>query len=286
MSKFSLLALVFSILALAACQQDAGVISGETKSGYPYKMYIDEPGPIAQIGDKVRFFEQIFINDSLVYTNEYSVVLPEETQVASPPPANYELLLLLSEGDSASVHVYGDQLASIPGLTLDPATDSISYHIAFREVEQAKADRESAMLNIKAKEQTVKERTETTINGYLEGELDNIIQTSATGLKYIIHEQGEGNQPEAGSTIAVHYYGMLRDKTMFDNSYQRGEPFEFQVGRGQVIKGWDEGLQLLNEGGSATLFIPYDLAYGEAGRPPTIPPKSELVFFVELLEIK
>ena len=69
---------------------------------------------------------------------------------------------------------------------------------------------------------------------------------------------------------------------MFDNSFSRGEPFVFPLGAGQVIKGWDEGLALLPKGTKATLFIPYELGYGETGSPPSIPPRSELIFYVEV----
>ena len=72
---------------------------------------------------------------------------------------------------------------------------------------------------------------------------------------------------------------------MFDNSYERGEPIDFQLGVGSVIPGWDEGFALLKEGTKATLFVPYSLAYGEAGSPPVIPERSDLIFYVELLKV-
>ncbi|MFM9951914.1 MAG: FKBP-type peptidyl-prolyl cis-trans isomerase, partial [Saprospiraceae bacterium] len=74
------------------------------------------------------------------------------------------------------------------------------------------------------------------------------------------------------------------DGKMFDSSFGRGEPIEFPLGVGQVIPGWDEGLSLLKQGGKATLFIPYQLAYGDAGSPPVIPPKAELIFYVEVVK--
>lgn len=109
--------------------------------------------------------------------------------------------------------------------------------------------------------------------------------TTATGLKYIIVEKGKGKKSETGSNVVVHYSGYFRDGKMFDSSVKRGEPFKFELGAGQVIKGWDEGLYLMQEGDKFRFIIPYTLAYGEAGRPPQIPEKSDLIFDVELIQV-
>jgi FKBP-type peptidyl-prolyl cis-trans isomerase len=96
---------------------------------------------------------------------------------------------------------------------------------------------------------------------------------------------GEGAVVEAGSTVRVHYVGRLETGAEFDNSKKRGEPFEFTVGSGQVIKGWDDGLVGMRVGGERILVIPPELAYGEQGIGP-IPGNATLVFAIELLEIK
>ncbi|MBP8252706.1 MAG: FKBP-type peptidyl-prolyl cis-trans isomerase [Herpetosiphon sp.] len=112
------------------------------------------------------------------------------------------------------------------------------------------------------------------------------MQTTDSGLRYEDHEIGTGVQPQRGQIVVVHYTGTLTDGRKFDSSRDRNEPFEFVLGMGQVIKGWDEGLASMNVGGKRTLYIPYQLAYGERGIPGVIPAKSELVFDVELLDVK
>ncbi|MEQ8324280.1 MAG: FKBP-type peptidyl-prolyl cis-trans isomerase [Vicingaceae bacterium] len=105
-----------------------------------------------------------------------------------------------------------------------------------------------------------------------------------SGLRYIIHRAGEGTRAEIGKLVSVDYRGMLTDSTEFDNSYKKGRPFRFELGAGLVIKGWDEGIALLNVGDSATLFVPPHLGYGSksAGK---IPANSTLVFNVELKDV-
>lgn len=96
---------------------------------------------------------------------------------------------------------------------------------------------------------------------------------------------GEGAEVKSGDSVLVHYIGTLQDGTEFDNSKKRGEPFEFTVGGGQVIKGWEEGLVGMKTGGQRVLIIPPEKAYGERGVGP-IPPNATLVFAIELVEIK
>jgi peptidylprolyl isomerase len=107
-----------------------------------------------------------------------------------------------------------------------------------------------------------------------------------SGLKVVyFNEVPDGVKAEPGKRVAVHYSGYLTNGSLFDSSIQRGSPIEFVLGRGQVIKGWDEGISLMKVGEKAKLVIPYHLAYGEQGRPPQIPAKADLIFDVELVKV-
>ena len=106
------------------------------------------------------------------------------------------------------------------------------------------------------------------------------------GLRYIDVKVGDGAPAAPGQEYTVHYTGWLRDGSKFDSSVDRGTPLKFVQGRRAVIAGWDAGFEGMKVGGKRRLFLPYQLAYGELGRPPAIPPKAELIFDVELLDVK
>lgn len=107
-----------------------------------------------------------------------------------------------------------------------------------------------------------------------------------SGLDIEILEEGDGPKPNKGDTVHVHYTGTLEDGTQFDSSHSRGQPIAFPLGQGRVIKGWDEGIALLNKGAKAKLTIPPELGYGAQGAGGVIPPNATLIFEVELVDIQ
>ena len=115
------------------------------------------------------------------------------------------------------------------------------------------------------------------------GKKDGVV-TLPSGLQYQVLKEGNGKKPSATDQVVCHYEGTLIDGTVFDSSYQRNQPSTF--GLNQVIAGWTEGVQLMQEGAKYRFFIPYNLAYGERGAGAQIPPFAALVFDVELIEVK
>ena len=113
---------------------------------------------------------------------------------------------------------------------------------------------------------------------------ENVVTTDS-GLQYVVINEGDGAQPQPGNRVFVHYVGTLEDGTKFDSSRDRGRPFDFTIGQGQVIKGWDEGVGDMKVGDRRKLIIPPELGYGARGAGGVIPPNATLIFDVELLRI-
>jgi len=121
-----------------------------------------------------------------------------------------------------------------------------------------------------------------------EAELDNVaagFESTKSGLRYKMIQKGNGDKAEKGKKVSVHYEGSLLNGQVFDSSYKRNSPIDFELGIGQVIPGWDEGILLLQVGDKARFVIPSDLAYGSAGAGGVIPPDATLIFDVELMKV-
>ncbi|MBQ6729882.1 MAG: FKBP-type peptidyl-prolyl cis-trans isomerase [Bacteroidales bacterium] len=113
-----------------------------------------------------------------------------------------------------------------------------------------------------------------------------VVEPTASGLYYVMTSEGNGEKPQVGKSVKMHYTGKLLNGTVFDSSVERGEPFQFVLGVGQVIPGWDEGVQLMSKGEKGILYIPYYLGYGERQAGEKIAPFSNLMFEVELVDFE
>jgi FKBP-type peptidyl-prolyl cis-trans isomerase FkpA len=296
LSKLSFLALGTTLLV--AC--GGGNEYQQTESGLTYKFYRDNEGAQAKPGDYVNL-------DIVYYTSKDSALFdsrvagqPMIMQLNEPlyPGDILEGFAMLSEGDSASFLVDAESFFTKNiGMELPEFIEKgskIRFEVRLnniRDLAGLQKEQEEKMAQAREEEQSK-------LENYLSE--NNITQApTASGLYFIEEKKGTGKKAESGKVVKVHYVGRLLDGTVFDtsredvakesNTYnpQRPyQPFEFTLGQGMVIRGWDEGISYMSEGGRAKLVIPADLAYGEQGAGNIIPPNATLVFDVELIEVK
>lgn len=140
--------------------------------------------------------------------------------------------------------------------------------------------------SLASREASTRERLIAVIRDYKEKRLDDKLQTTESGLKYMIIKEGTGAVPESGDMVEVNYVGGLTNEFIFDASFNKGQPYVYRLNTGQVIKGWDRAIEKFNEGTEAFIMVPPSLAYGAAGSSPNIPPDSELIFYINLFKIR
>ncbi len=286
------LCLVISIL-LACSGGGDGSIKSLSLDGYKIVKHLDGDGKVGSPGDYVFFNFDSYDGNGEVWQSfkdakvQPHVRLPKEGE-QQRYLAFIELLKKVSKGDSLSMFLPYDSLQQAPQSMIGQL---IEYRVGITDI--MNNEEYTAYMNIE-KERKNKELQEAKqfsekkvaeaadlLSIYKKGEYTNTI-TTPSGLKVTLLEEGRGDTAAAGKNVSVDYVGLFKDGGRFDDSFMRGQPFSFQLGQGSVIKGWDEGLTYMNIGSKALLDIPYPLAYGEKGSPPNIPPKSDLIFIVEL----
>ncbi|MDN5215703.1 FKBP-type peptidyl-prolyl cis-trans isomerase [Fulvivirgaceae bacterium BMA12] len=300
------------IISLAACENKP---SGTLEGGMTYEFVTDVDGEKAKNGDYITF--------NVIYKNESDSVLGSTLEMGTPFVMRKDSLWgstksfedcfnLMDKGDSAIFKIPAKalfknqlppELTEQSVITVLAGLEDILTEEQYREkvsewqTIQRKKQMELTRKNILENGKELIEEQGGTIDQYLaENNLE--AQTTESGIRYVISEQGSGEKPVAGDMVKVNYTGKLLDGTVFDTNDEEAakaagvhvanrpyQPFTFQLGVGQVIFGWDEGIGLLNVGSKATIFIPSPLAYGERGAGEKIKPNSILVFDVELLEL-
>lgn len=278
---------------MVACSEP----SSDEVMGYKYEKYTNTGDRKPQVGEYVYF--KLIIRDqkdSILQEMTREPQLPvikvatEEEQKANPNPIS-ELLKLMSIGDSAKLIMPIDSFEQFP---MDKSLfEAIHYNIVIDKVmsEQEHQDYMGKMQEDQLNEWSanverlpeIEALVAEKIKAYQSGNLS--MEDTESGIKVHMIEEGTGPKAKEGSLASVQYYGVLEDGTMFDTSFRQGKPYTFTVGRREVIQGWDLGIPMVNEGGKALLFIPYTLAYGEAGSPPNIGPRTDLLFYVEVEKV-
>ncbi len=284
---------IFTLLVLAAFWACSGGGFKKTSNGLEYMIHVQEKdAPKAEVGDMITaILVYKTANDSILLDSRKNPTPFKIPLIASEYPGDiYEGLSLLGKGDSATFLILADSFfiktarASLPSFI--QAGSKLKFDIKILDI-QKKADYEAEqkeMMEQQAQEmQEMQAKEQEAMQQYLK---DNKITATPleSGLYYIEVKRGSGAKAEAGKKVKVKYTGMLLDGKVFDSSENHGQPFEFNLGTGEVIPGWDEGISKMKAGGKAKLVIPSNLGYGSRGMG-NIPPYSTLVFEVELVEV-
>ncbi|GAA4436583.1 FKBP-type peptidyl-prolyl cis-trans isomerase [Ravibacter arvi] len=278
---------LFAALALVGCDKYKTKV---TESGLKYQLHEHKDGGRqVKVGDVVSFHLVLKNSEDSVLNDTYKSKNPIRMMYQQPEfkGSFEEGLGMLSVGDSATFYVNADSMFAKMHQPLPPIIKKGS-DLVFR-VKLLNAQTPEEFQKTRAEDvEKQKGLDEEIIKKYLaDSSLTGKATRSASGLYYIVTKPGEGAKPAAGDKITVHYKGTLLDGTVFDGSQQPGRdgnPFEFNVGTGMVIPGWDEGLIGMSKGEKGILLIPSALGYGPDGSGP-IPPNSVLRFDLELLNV-
>jgi len=294
--KKTVLVIAVTLMAIGSifvsCQSNNGKYDGyKSNKGLVYKYHKHGNDTVTpKLGDYITV-DMVYgsmkdgVQDSLMFDSKD---LPQVMKMPMTEPTFkgdvYDAISMMKVGDSITFIMNTDSVFRklFRMNTLPPELDSIeSLYFSLQlsnieTLEEVKAAQDIEMKRLEGEESTLR-------NDYIADNYPDALPI-ASGLYYINVKEGKGNTPLSGEKVKVHYKGMFLDGTVFDSSVDRGDPIEFTLGQGQVIKGWDEGIGMMRKGGKAVLVIPSDIAYGPGGRG-SIPPYSTLVFEVELIDI-
>ncbi len=264
----------------------------KTASGVAYKIFEEGRGPSIKIGQFVKFDLKVVKGDS-VLTSSYGKLanyIPIDSFTIKGNQHSFvEVFHLMKVGDSAVCIMFVDSLRKRAGGMLPPSFkkgEEIKAYVhilsAFNSQDEVKADYDKEMEKQKQKELA-------TIDKYLKEKKINA-QKTTSGVFVEIQQPGTGIQADSGKSVTVMYKGQLFNGKVFDtnmdSAFKHTEPFTFTMGRGEVIKGWDEGIKLFKKGGKGRLFIPSTLAYGPRKAGADIEPYSNLIFDVDVKDVK
>lgn len=296
MTKLILSVLTAAIL-LSSCSNKTG--ARKTITGYDYVVYSDAAGPNAVPGQVAYFdFEILDDKENVIQStkgtpNPPNILLPVKDDPLVKENPIIGLLYNSSVGDSLGLILPKDSIPNAPPQYKD--VSHFVYRVKVTEIlseEEHKArvdaftrEKQEQAAALAGREAEVATFAQETAASYRAGTLKGL-QEGPEGIKYVIHEEGTGPNAEAGQFVSAQYYGYLEDGKMFDNSFKRGKGFGFKLGQGSVIRGWDVGFTMLNQGAKATIFIPSEIGYGKRGSPPNIGPDQDLIFYVELEEVR
>jgi len=258
--------------------------------GYEYEVYKEGTGEIPKVGEIVTLDLEVLndkgetIDNSRDSEDRPVFQIPESNDPRTKGNAILGLLRIMKAGDSASVFVPIDSLPQYPDSFEGSAFIQYRMKVYTIELEEDFLARRNEEKTAKMAKAETEARA--ALTAYQNGEYDdNIKVVEGKGIKVALINDTKGQMPQKDMGVSVDYYGFLKDGSSFDNSARAGRPYSFVLGQGAVIGGWDFGIPEIPEGSSAILDIPYEQAYGAEGRPPSIPAKSDLIFYVTVNKV-
>lgn len=258
-----------------------------TGTGLYYKQIVAGTGPQLQMNDVIRVRLAYYLGDSLLFTtNNLSETAYDQVRESVFQGDLYEGFRMMHVGDSMSFMINSDSTFR-KQFRAPILPEFVSPDVFLRwEVVVDEAMTQEAFNQMKMEEAAAHQKqAEDLFAAYL-AENSITAQPQESGLVYVCTKKGKGPKPGYKQMVKVHYTGKLLDGRVFDSSVERGEPIEFQLGVGQVIPGWDEGIALMSKGEKGILYIPYNLAYGARQAGELITPYSNLIFEVELVDFQ
>jgi FKBP-type peptidyl-prolyl cis-trans isomerase len=264
--------------------------TSKTENGITYTNHTQKSGNKASEGSssEVHYTIRNGKGEILESSHQRGTPIPVRMPNAEQVKGNFFLnaISMGASGDSitASAPIENMKKELGPLASKFQAGEIVSIGLTVNNV-LTKEEAEAARKAVTERAESVLKGTQDLVTNYNAGKLK--YETTPEGVKYVIHEQGTGAQPKNGNNVKVHYCGITLAGTKFDASFDRGEPIPFQIGTQGIIKGWNIGVPLLKQGGKATIIIPSALAYGQ-NPPPGAPikPGDDLVFFIELVDVK
>jgi FKBP-type peptidyl-prolyl cis-trans isomerase len=293
----ALFSLVCFLLTASSNQTFAGDLYKETPGGIKYQFLRKSKSGKKPVVSNVLFLNLSYYlhgkKDSLLFDSRNIPAGQISLQLQNPSFKTdiMEIFAMMELQDSVSFILPADSffiktagLKELPPHI--PKGASLLFHAGLKDIktiQEMEAIQKEAEAAHQAEAEAQKGMEESKLKAYLKSK--NITQTpTASGLVIVLQKAGNGTKPQKGQTVTVHYTGYLLNGTKFDSSVDRGQPFEFKLGEGQVIRGWDEGVGAMEIGSSFQLIIPSELGYGANGAGGSIPPYSPLVFDVELIK--
>ena len=286
--RYSTLFLLFTILL--ACNNSDTQTKKVLRNGYSYINYTNNAGPRPQVAQIVTIDFDIIdefgnnLSDSRKANIRPTIQIPPSLNDVTKRNPLLSLVETMTIDDSASVFVPVDSLSSPPAEFLQSKT--VEYRVVVRSIE----GQELYMSRIGREQQRIQtdalSEAEEAWELYQSGEIDDKIIEKNGGVKLAIIKEAGGVKAEFNELAVVHYYGFFRDGKVFDNSYKLGKPYAFQVGKREVIQGWDIAIPSISEGSTAIIEIPYQMAYGNEGKQGSIPAKSDLIYWVKMERVE